>query len=143
MRIGDVPGPQITRRRRLVDFACQPRQRGQSGQFAGKGQPAGPPGPIQGLLAQPIPHQHQFTRIAPPGAEREHPQQLGEQRLGPPFGQAIGDHFTIAVPAKAAPPALQFGAQFRRVVQLAVIGQHHLAIVAGNRLGASVAKVDD
>ncbi len=138
-----MSGPQIACCRALVDLARNTGQRSHRGQLAGKSDPASAPRPVKRLLAQPVAHQHQLAAVAPPGAEGEHPEQLGQQGLGAPFGEAIGDHFAIAMAAKLPPKRRKLGPDFSGVVEFAVVSQHHPAVVAGDRLGAGLAQVDD
>ena len=93
------------------------------------------------LLSQPIAGQQESPLAAIPDRKSEHPAQVLEEP-GALLLIEVHDHFRVGPRPKAVPPALELGAQFDEVVDLAVQDNPYRAVFIGNGLPARI-EIDD
>ena len=111
-------------------------------QFRGKRETRRSPRPVERLHAGRIPRQQEAPLIGEPGGEGEDPVQP-RQATAAMAREQFDEHLGVARAAQRRALALQPGAEFPVVVDLAVEDQRHPAARVGHRLMTGRGKVED
>jgi len=109
-----------------------------------KEQHAAAPAPIEWLNAQTVAHQGEASSPIVPKREREHPDELRHcPRYAPGLARFENDFCVRAAAKPMVSPPLEFALDLRKVVHLAVIGDHRASTRRDHRLVPRRRQVDD
>jgi hypothetical protein len=96
----------------------------------------------EGLEAQPVAREHELAAGEIDDREREHPAQVGEA-AGAPVLVRVQDEFGVRAGAKRIAGRSKRVRRLRPVVDLAVVGDPHVAAGVAHRLVGLGARIDD
>ncbi|MCY1293388.1 hypothetical protein D9M70_426470 [compost metagenome] len=128
--------------RHRVDARVHPAAGQQRRQARGEAQARVVAAQVQRLDAEAVAGEEQGLAVALPDGEGEHAVEFRQQR-GAPGVIALEQHLGVAVGMEAVAERLQFGAQFRVVVEGAVEGQGEAQVGVDHRLRRGVGQLHD